>query len=249
MSDTILETRALCKDFSGFNVVSEVDLRVRRGDIHALIGPNGAGKTTLFHLLTRFLQPTSGTIVFDGQDITRLRAHEIASRGLIRSFQISATFGGFTAMENVRLALQRRHGPVHAFWRSSKVLRRFEDRAMELLALVGLTQDAQTLAAQLPYGKKRVLELATTFAMEPVIMLLDEPTQGMGHEDVGRITALIQRLAEGRTVLMVEHNMGVVSGICDRVTVLQRGRVLAEGSYELVSRDPRVMEAYMGVEA
>lgn len=249
MAETVLETRKLSKDFSGFSVVSEVDLSVRSGDIHALIGPNGAGKTSLFNLLTKFIAPSAGAILFDGHDITKLQAHEIAARGLIRSFQISATFGGFTALQNVRLALQRRYGPVHVFWRSSKTLRRFDDRAMELLALVGLAADADMPAAQLPYGKKRVLELATTFAMEPKMMLLDEPTQGMGHEDVGRITDLIRKLATGRTVLMVEHNMSVVAGICDRVTVLQRGRVLSEGTYDEVAQDKRVMEAYMGVEA
>ncbi|MHA6830182.1 ABC transporter ATP-binding protein [Ralstonia pseudosolanacearum] len=244
--DIILETRGLTKAFKGFTAVSDVNLRVRRGSIHALIGPNGAGKTTCFNLLTKFLVPTRGTILFNGLDITPERPAQIARRGVIRSFQISAVFPHLSVLENVRIGLQRQLGTAYAFWRSEKTLAVLNDRAMQLLDQVGLTPFAGTVTVELPYGRKRALEIATTLAMEPELMLLDEPTQGMGHEDVDRVTELIQRVAEGRTILMVEHNMNVVSSIADKITVLQRGQILAEGPYEDVSKNPQVMEAYMG---
>ena len=246
MSDFILETSHLTKEFKGFTAVSDVNLSVRRGSIHALIGPNGAGKTTCFNLLTKFLEPTSGTIKFNGQDITREPPAQIARRGVIRSFQISAVFPHLTLMENVRLGLQRKLGNSYHFWQSEKSLDQLNGRAVELLAEVGLADIADEVTVNLPYGRKRALEIATTLAMEPELMLLDEPTQGMGHEDVDRVTQLIKKVSAGRTILMVEHNMKVVSTIADRITVLQRGAVLAEGPYEEVSRNPQVMEAYMG---
>ena len=244
--DTILETRGLTKEFKGFVAVDNVNLRVRRGAIHALIGPNGAGKTTTFNLLTRFLPPTAGTILFNGHDITRDKPADVARRGIIRSFQISAVFPNLTVLENVRVALQRTLGTSFHFWRSEKSLDVLNDRAMALLERVGLARFAHTHAGELAYGRKRTLEIATTLAMDPELMLLDEPTAGMGHEDVDRVKELIREVAAGRTVLMVEHNMGVVSGICDTITVMQRGSVLAEGSYAQVSANPQVIEAYMG---
>ena len=246
MSDVILETRKLSKEFKGFTAVDSVDLKVQRGSIHALIGPNGAGKTTCFNLLTKFLEPTTGTILFNGKDITHDRPAQIARRGIIRSFQISAVFPYLTLMENVRLGLQRRLGTSYQFWRSEKSLTPLNARAHELLAEVGLEEMADELTVNLPYGRKRALEIATTLAMEPELMLLDEPTQGMGHEDVHRVAELIKRVSVGRTILMVEHNMSVVSTIADKITVLQRGALLAEGPYEEISRNPQVMEAYMG---
>jgi branched-chain amino acid transport system ATP-binding protein len=244
--DTILETRDLTKEFKGFAAVRGVSLRLRRGSIHALIGPNGAGKTTVFNLLTHFLAPTSGTILFEGEDITGERPATIARRGIVRSFQISAVFPNLSALENVRVALQRSLGTSFHFWRSERTLAPLDGRAEELLDAVGLAGEGRTLAVELPYGRKRALELATTLALEPTVLLLDEPTQGMGHEDVGRVTALIRQVAAGRTVLLVEHNLSVVADLCDRITVLQRGQVLAEGSYAEVSNDPRVLEAYIG---
>ena len=246
MSDFILETRHLSKDFKGFTAVNDVDLKVERGHIHALIGPNGAGKTTCFNLLTKFLVPTSGQILFNGRDITAVPPARIARMGIIRSFQISAVFPHLTVLQNVRVGLQRQLGTTFHFWRSERSLDRLNDRAMQLLAEVDLTGFADTVTADMPYGRKRALEIATTLAMEPELMLLDEPTQGMGHEDVHRVTELIKKVSQGRTILMVEHNMSVVSGICDRISVLQRGAMLAEGSYAEVSRNPQVMEAYMG---
>ena len=246
MADVILETRQLTKEFKGFTAVSEVNLQVERGHIHALIGPNGAGKTTCFNLLTKFLVPTSGQILFNGRDITAARPARIARMGIIRSFQISAVFPHMTVLENVRIGLQRQLGTSYHFWRSTQHLKQLDERALALLAEVGLESFATTLTADLPYGRKRALEIATTLAMEPELMLLDEPTQGMGHEDVHRVTELIKKVSGGRTILMVEHNMRVVAGICDRISVLQRGAVLAEGSYAEVSRNPQVMEAYMG---
>ncbi len=246
MDEICLRTKGLTKSFRGFTAVSGVDLEVERGSIHALIGPNGAGKTTCFNLLTKFLQPSAGTIHFEGADITALRPAQVARRGLVRSFQLSAVFGEFTALDNVRLALQRVRGHSFDFWRSDRLLRRFEDRARELLDDVGLGDSVNTLAAELSYGRKRALEIATTLALEPRMLLLDEPTAGMTEEDVTRIVALIRRIRQGRTILMVEHNLTVVSGLSDRITVLARGRVIAEGDYAAVSSNPEVITAYLG---
>jgi branched-chain amino acid transport system ATP-binding protein len=245
----ILETRGLVKQFNEFVAVNGVSLRVGRGTIHALIGPNGAGKTTVFNLLTRFLPVTRGEIRLRGEDITRSRPADIARRGMVRSFQVSAVFPALTALENVRVALQRKLGTSFQFWRSEATLEALDARAVELLAEVGLEEHRDTVTVELPYGRKRALELATTLALDPEVMLLDEPTQGMGHEDVGRVVALIQRVAQGRTVLMVEHNLSVVQDLASRVTVLARGQVLAEGTYDEVSRDPAVLEAYIGAPA
>jgi len=244
--DSILETHKLTKEFKGFLAVSKVDLKVRRGQIHALIGPNGAGKTTVFNLLTKFLIPTTGQILFNGADITVERPAQIARRGIIRSFQISAVFPHLTVLENVRIGLQRKTGISYHFWKSERVLLSLNDEAMRLLGEVGLEAYADTVTVSLPYGRKRALEIATTLALDPELMLLDEPTQGMGHEDVHRVTELIKKVAARRTVLMVEHNMNVVASIADTITVLQRGSVLAEGSYAEVSANPQVIEAYMG---
>jgi branched-chain amino acid transport system ATP-binding protein len=244
--DLILQTRGLGKDFRGFTAVDGVDLQIGRGAIHALIGPNGAGKTTCFNLLTRSLPASRGAIVYNGIDITRTPPQDVARRGMVRSFQISSVFAQMSALHNVRIALQRATGLSYQFWRSGRVLRRLDERAHQLLADVGLANDAGRRTAELPYGRKRALEIATTLATEPELMLLDEPTQGMGHEDVAQITELIRRVAAGRTVLMVEHNMGVVAGLCSRITVLARGAVLAEGSYAEIAANTAVREAYMG---
>jgi branched-chain amino acid transport system ATP-binding protein len=246
LTDTILETEGLTRDFGGFLAVDGVDLRVETGTIHALIGPNGAGKTTCFNLLTSFLPPSSGTIRFKGRDITGMKPAMVARLGLIRSFQISAVFPHLTALENVRLGLQRARGASFDFWRSDVALKVYEDRARELLFDVGLTGFADTVVADLPYGLKRALEIATTLALEPEMMLLDEPTAGMAHGDVDRIVELIKRIREGRTILMVEHNLSVVEGLCDKITVLTRGKVLAEGDYDTVSKNPEVIAAYLG---
>ncbi|MGL4309515.1 MAG: ABC transporter ATP-binding protein [Paracoccaceae bacterium] len=244
--DFILQTDGLTKEFKGFTAVDKVTLNVRRHHIHALIGPNGAGKTTVFNLLTKFLTPTRGTIRFNGRDITFARPAEIARMGVIRSFQISAVFPHMTARENVRVALQRQLGTAFHFWRPVSSLAKLNARADELLEMVGLERFADGQVADMPYGRKRALEIATTLALEPELMLLDEPTQGMGREDVERITELIRKVSANRTILMVEHNLGVVSKLCDRITVLQRGAILTEGAYAEVSADPRVKEAYMG---
>ena len=244
--DIILETRALTKEFKGFVAVSEVNLKVRRGTIHALIGPNGAGKTTCFNLLTKFLVPTSGQILFEGHDITGESPAHVARRGVIRSFQISSVFPHLTVLENVRVALQRALKTSFHFWKPERSLDVLNGRALELLREVDLDAYAARTAVELAYGRKRALEIATTLAMDPALMLLDEPTQGMGTEDVDRTRALIKKVAAHRTVLMVEHNMKVVSSIADTITVLQRGSTLAEGPYEEVSRNPAVIEAYMG---
>jgi branched-chain amino acid transport system ATP-binding protein len=244
--DIILSATGLTKEFKGFVAVGGVDLAIVRGAIHALIGPNGAGKTTCFNLLTKFLQPTAGSIVYNGRDITRLAPADIARLGLVRSFQISAVFPHLSALENVRIALQRRRGESFDFWRSETVLRRFNEEAMKYLVDVGLTAFAQAKAGELPYGRKRALEIATTLALEPELLLLDEPTAGMAQEDIERITTLIGRIGRDRTILMVEHNLSVVASLANHITVLARGKVLAEGDYATVSKNPDVVEAYIG---
>jgi branched-chain amino acid transport system ATP-binding protein len=245
-ADIILSAQKLTKNFGGFAAVDGVDLDIGRGSIHALIGPNGAGKTTCFNLLTKFLQPTGGAITFNGRDITRLPPAEIAGLGLVRSFQISAVFPRMSALENVRIAIQRRAGESFDFWRAEKILTRYDDEARSRLDEVGLGDFAGHAAGELSYGRKRALEIATTLALEPEMLLLDEPMAGMGHEDVARISALIRRISANRTILMVEHNLSVVADLSDRITVLARGRVLAEGDYAAVSADPKVVEAYIG---
>ena len=246
-SDIILATEDLSKEFAGFSAVSGVNLKIARGTIHALIGPNGAGKTTCFNLLTKFLTPTRGRITFKGQDITAMAPADVARLGLVRSFQISAVFPHLTVLENVRIALQRRRGGSFDFWRSKKTLDALNDRAIKLIGDVGLSNFVEWTAVELPYGRKRALELATTIALDPEMLLLDEPTAGMGHEDIDRIADLIKSVAADRTVLMVEHNLNVVAKLAQRITVLTRGRILAEGDYETVSKNPEVREAYMGV--
>ena len=245
-ADVILETEDLTKEFAGFFAVNGVSLRVMRRTIHALIGPNGAGKTTCFNMLTKFLSPTRGRIVFKGNDITALAPADVARLGLVRSFQISAVFPHMTVLENVRIALQRKRGNSYDFWRSQASLAAFDTRANELIEAVGLAGYETTLAVELPYGRKRALEIATTLALDPQLLLLDEPTAGMAHDDVERIAALIKHVAADRTVLMVEHNLSVVSTLSDTITVLARGEILAEGDYATVSQHPAVIEAYLG---
>jgi len=244
----VLSARGLRRDFGGFTAVRNVDLDVHHARVHALIGPNGAGKTTVFNLLTKFLQPTHGTITLLGTDITRTPPAKVARMGLVRSFQISAVFPHLTVLDNVRVALQRPGGLAHQFWLPLSALDRLDERAEQLLAAVGLAAERHALAADLSYGRKRALEIATTLALDPQVLLLDEPMAGMGLEDVAAISALIRDVARERAVLMVEHNLSVVADICHHVTVLQRGEILASGDYATVSRDPRVREAYMGTE-
>jgi len=244
--DTILETKGLTKEFKGFVAVKDVSLKVRRGSIHALIGPNGAGKTTCFNLLTHFLTPTRGQIFYNGREITGSAPARIARMGLVRSFQISAVFPHLTVLENVRIALQRKRGHSFDFWRSERVLDALNDSARELIAAVGLSEFENTVAVELAYGRKRALEIATTLALDPEMMLLDEPTAGMAHADVERISALVKRVAANRTVLMVEHNLSVVSALSEHITVLARGEILAQGNYASVSKNPNVIQAYLG---
>ena len=245
-SDYLLETRDLSKNFKGFNAVHHVNLRIRRGTIHALIGPNGAGKTTCFNLITKFLQPSNGKIFYRGKDITRAAAADIARMGMVRSFQISAVFLNLTVLENIRVALQRKLGTSFHFWRSDRHLKRLHDQAFELLSAVGLGEYAEMKASELPYGRKRALELVTTLALEPEMLLIDEPMSGMAREDIGRISALIKQVAANRTVLMVEHNLSVVADLSDNISVLHNGQILAEGSNAEISTNEEVIERYMG---
>lgn len=246
LTELILETEGLTKEFRGFSAVRDVDLAVRRGTIHALIGPNGAGKTTVFNLLTKFLEPTSGRIVYKGREITNERPADVARLGMVRSFQISAVFPHLTVRENVRIALQRPLGTSFHFWKSERCLEHLHERADALISAVGLSEFIEVPAVEMPYGRKRALEIATTLALDPEMLLLDEPMAGLGHEDIARISALIRQVAANRTVLMVEHNLSVVAELSDTITVLTRGQILTQGSYAEVSRNPEVVEAYMG---
>ena len=246
--NVVLRTEGLTKTFSGFTAVKNLDLKIKRGTVHALIGPNGAGKTTVFNLLTNFISPTSGKIYFNEANITGMAPAEVARLGLVRSFQISAVFPGLSVLDNVRIALQRPQGLATQCWRSDKILDRLDERCMQLIDSVGLSSDKHSVAGELSYGRKRALELATTLALDPEVLLLDEPMAGMGREDIGRISTLIKAVSQGRTVVMVEHNLSVVADLCDRVTVLQRGEILAEGSYQEVSGSTAVREAYLGTE-
>jgi len=248
ISDIVLRTEGLTKTFSGFTAVKNLDLNIKRGSVHALIGPNGAGKTTVFNLLTSFIHPTAGKIYFNDENITSMAPAEVARRGLVRSFQISAVFPNLTVLNNVRIALQRPKGLATQWWRSEKILDRLDERCMELIDSVGLNKYQDSLAAELSYGRKRALEFATTLALDPEVLLLDEPMAGMGREDIGRIASLIKAVSNGRTVVMVEHNLSVVADLCDCVTVLQRGEILAAGSYQEVSNNPAVREAYLGTD-
>lgn len=244
--DYILRAEGLTRRFNGFLAVDGVDLAVRRGGVHSLIGPNGAGKSTLFNLLTKFVPPSSGHIWFDGQRITQVPPHEVSSLGMVRSFQISAVFAQMSVRENIRVALQRHHGGTFAFWRSAATLRKLDGEIEVLADRVRLLPFLDVQAGVLSYGQKRALEIATTLAMKPRLLLLDEPTAGMGSEDIDRTADLIEDVAASVTVLMVEHNLAVVSRLSRWVSVLARGRLLAEGSYSDVSADPQVIEAYLG---
>jgi branched-chain amino acid transport system ATP-binding protein len=244
--DVMLETRGLSREFSGFVAVNNVNLKVRRGTIHALIGPNGAGKTTCFNLISKFLRPSAGRISYKGRDVTAVPCFKMARLGMVRSFQISAIFPGLTTLENVRIGLQRSAGTSYHFWKQEKSLANLDARACELLDTVGLLASARRPAGELPYGAKRALEIATTLALDPELLLLDEPMAGMPHEDIPRISRLIRQVAQSRTVLMVEHNMSVVADLCDRITVLARGEVVSEGSYRDISRHDKVIEVYLG---
>jgi branched-chain amino acid transport system ATP-binding protein len=244
--DWIIEAEGLTKEFAGFVAVNGIDLRIRRGSVHALIGPNGAGKTTCFNLLTKFLQPSSGRIRYNGRDITGLLPAEVARLGMVRSFQISAVFPHISVLENVRIALQRERGDSFDFWRAERALDVYNDRALDLLEMMGLSDVTDLLAAELPYGRKRTLEIATTLALQPNVLLLDEPTAGIGHEDIGRMINVIRQASAERTVLMVEHNLRVVENLCETITVLARGQVIAEGPYNEVSAEPAVIAAYLG---
>jgi branched-chain amino acid transport system ATP-binding protein len=245
-NDIILGVRGLGRDFLGFRAVDSVDLDVRRGAIHALIGPNGAGKTTLFNLLTKFLQPSRGAISYNGRDITKMRPADVARLGLVRSFQISAVFGHMSVLENVRVALQRKRSENFDFWRSQDVLDALNDKAIALLESVNLADVKDKMAVELSYGRKRALEIATTLALDPELMLMDEPMAGVGHEEIQLIESLIRKVAVNRTILMVEHNLSVVASLSDTITVLARGNILSQGDYSTVSADPRVIEAYIG---
>ncbi|WP_142849033.1 ABC transporter ATP-binding protein [Telmatospirillum sp. J64-1] len=245
-TDYVIQTEGLTKAFKGFVAVNDVTMKVRRHSIHALIGPNGAGKTTCFNLLTKFLTPTQGRIIYNGRDVTHAKPADLARQGMVRSFQISAVFPHLSVLENVRVALQRKLGTTFHFWRSDKSLDVLNERARELISAVGLDEFVDVAAGELSYGRKRALEIATTLALDPEMMLLDEPMAGMGHEDIDRISDLIKKVSANRTILMVEHHMSVVAKLCDTITVLQRGEILAEGTYEEVSSNPEVIEAYMG---
>jgi branched-chain amino acid transport system ATP-binding protein len=227
-------------------VVDGVDLQVQEGTVHALIGPNGAGKTTTFNLLTKFIPLSSGQLLYKGQDITRYRVDAVAKLGIVRSFQISSIFASLSLAENLQIALQLHVGESYVFWKRKTISNWMSDRVEELLAQVGLSGDAHLIAGEVSYGKRRALEIATSLALEPELLLLDEPMSGLGFEDIERISSIIEGFKGQKTVLMVEHNLSVVSAISDQITVLARGKKIAEGNYETISQNPEVQNAYIG---
>ncbi|USQ79669.1 ABC transporter ATP-binding protein [Ornithinimicrobium faecis] len=244
-----LSAQGLTKDFRGFRAVNNVTLDVVEGQIHALVGPNGAGKTTLFNLLTGYLKPTAGTITVHGKDITGKEPEQIAHEGVARSFQITSLFDNLTPREHVELGLQGMAGGGLNFWRSDKRLLQFRERADELIREVGLSALADRPAGELAYGQKRALEMALVISLDPQVLLLDEPTAGMGREDVDRTIELVKHISTGRTVVFVDHNMHVVGSLAHHVSVLMAGEVLAQGTYEQVRSDERVINAYLGEES
>lgn len=248
MSALILETQGLSKSFASFAAVSDVSLKVTAGSLHALIGPNGAGKSTLFNLVTKFLKPTRGTILYRGFDVTGYSPSRLARMGVARSFQVSSVFAELTVKENVLMALMRQKNFAWRMWRSPAILRSLDEPAHELLARFGLAEQAEIRAKFLSYGKKRALELALAMAIKPELLLLDEPSSGVGHEDLARLTQVIREVSRTCTVLMVEHNLKLVAALATRISVLQRGRLIAEGSYDEVRANPQVIEAYLGRE-
>jgi branched-chain amino acid transport system ATP-binding protein len=246
MNTPAIDVHGLRRSYGDKVVLDGSDHTVDAGPGTALRGPHGAGQTTFFNLLSKFIEPTAGRIFYRDQEITGLRPSDSARLGIVRSFQISAVFGHLSALENVRVALQRSLGTYFHFWRSDRSLDGLNTRAEELLDAVGLIDQRNRLAVELPYGGKRALEIATTLALEPELMLLDEPMAGIAHDELDRIVELVRRVAKDRTVLMVEHNLSVVATLSDTITVLARGQVLAEGGYAEVSSNPAVIEAYMG---
>jgi branched-chain amino acid transport system ATP-binding protein len=245
----LLETRDLTRVFGGLAAVNRVDLTVDKGEIVGLIGPNGAGKTTCFNLLSGFLRPTRGSIVFDGQDITGLRPHQIAGLGLVRTFQLTTLFQEMTALENVLLGLH-----LHSGTGPRQVLFSRRDfpadeiaRGRDVLEFTGLAPHADQLTRNLPHGHQRVLGIAMALAAQPRLLLLDEPVTGMNLDESGHVMDLVRTIrSRGTTILLVEHNMKAVMGTCERIVVLNFGQKLAEGTPSQVSTSPAVIQAYLG---
>lgn len=246
---SILEVQDVSKRFGNFFAVRHANLSLLESSVHGLIGPNGAGKSTLFNICTGFLKPTEGSVRLRGQTVADKGPAWIARNGVGRSFQISAVFDGLSVIDNILVALQRRARLSFAFWKGEKSVSALRERACNLLEQVHLSDtwwDKHT--ASLPYGRRRMLELATTIATDPSILLLDEPLAGLGQEDVPVIIDLVRELAVGRSVLIVEHNLSAVSQLCDTVSVLDRGMIIANGTYTFVAADPKVRQAYLGDE-
>jgi branched-chain amino acid transport system ATP-binding protein len=248
MTDTIIETTDLSRYFGGLKAVEGVNLRVNDGAIHSIIGPNGAGKTTLFNLVSGQLKPTRGRVLLRGRNITGLPLHRMAHLGIGRSFQITNVFPNLTVLENARLAAQARGGDSLKLWARAAAFRRYETAARDALQRVGLGDQAHLPAATLPHGGKRKLELAILLAADPQVLLLDEPTAGMASEQVPLLMDIIQaiRAETGKTILLVEHNMGIVMNVSDQITVMHQGRVLAEGTPTEIRANPAVQQAYLG---
>ena len=246
MAEPILSTRDVAKVYAGFSALDGVTLDVAEGTVHAIIGPNGAGKTTFFNVLSGFAPATRGSVRFAGVEIGALDPSAIARMGMVRSFQINSVFPHLSVLDNVKIALQARTSLSRRLLASPRTTAVLDDPARTALASVGLDGERANLAVNLPYGQKRSLELAIALSQDPRVLLLDEPTAGMGVEDIDRTVELVRRIAPGRTIVLVEHNLRVVADLCDRVTVMQRGKVLVEGTYDEVRADERVVTAYLG---
>ncbi|QFU16505.1 ABC transporter ATP-binding protein [Microvirga thermotolerans] len=248
MTKPLLELQNLRKTYGALVVTDDVSLSIPEGEVHAIIGPNGAGKTTLIHQISGLASSVSGRIVFDGEDITRLPMHERVRRGLARSFQITSVLPGFSALENVALAVQARSGSSYRLFGNAARERRLNEPAMECLGLVGLAPRAHLPAGLLSHGEKRQLELAIALATEPKLLLLDEPLAGTGHDESRRVVEVLRRLRSRTTILLIEHDMDAVFSLADRISVLVYGRVVATDTPERIRANPEVRSAYLGEE-
>ena len=241
---TLLETRAVGKRFGGLQAVDAVDFSLDEGEIRAIIGPNGAGKTTLVSLISGRLRPSSGAITFKGEDVTRLKSYQRVDRGIVYTFQVTSIYRNLSCYENVALAAQRSLGGG-LFGAESAIAERVEDA----IHRVNLTDRLDLPAGELPYGHQRLLEVAMGLALDPKLLILDEPTQGLAQAEIDSFCGLIRTLAESATILLIEHNMSVVLELAMRITVMDRGAIIAEGAPDEIERDPDVRKAYLGSDA
>lgn len=244
----LLEISRLSKDFGALRAVNDFNSQVEMGSLHAVVGPNGAGKTTLFNLISGFLKPTEGEIIFNGKDITTMPPHQMAHLGMRRSFQVLTLFSELTVLENVRLAIQARSQKNFNFFRRAMSMRDMVKQALDILDLLGLADVAERKAGELSHGKQRYLDIGIAMAGGGILLLLDEPTSGLVYDEIPRMGETIKKLTPQMTILLIEHRIEMVLSISDRITVLDYGRVIAEGPPDVIRGNEEVSKAYLGLE-